>query len=114
MMKSSWLVPCLAVGLMVSVAAGANPNTGAKDISLNGGSQGKVPFPHHQHQAAITDCNACHAVFPQKAGAIDELKAGGALQKKQVMNRQCVKCHKESKEANRKTGPLTCDQCHVK
>ncbi len=113
-MKSSWLVLCLVFGFMVAVTAAATPNTGAKDMSLAGGSQGKVPFPHHQHQAVISDCNACHAAFPQKAGAIDELKANGTLKKKQVMNQQCVKCHKENNAAGKKTGPLTCAQCHVK
>lgn len=113
-MKSSWLALCLVFGIMMAGTAAAAPNTGAKDMSLVGGSQGKVPFPHHQHQAVIPDCNACHAAFPQKSGTIDELKANGTLKKKQIMNQQCVKCHKENNAAGTKTGPLTCAQCHVK
>ena len=90
-------------------------NKGAEDIVLEGGKQGKVPFPHHRHQTALVDCNICHTLFPQEEGAIERLKAEGKLKKKSdVMNKQCTKCHKAKKKAGEKTGPVTCKACHIK
>lgn len=89
-------------------------NTGAVEIVLGGGTSGDVTFPHQRHQAKLADCTICHSAFPQKAGAIEELKTQGKLAKKQIMNEQCTKCHKEKKQAGEKTGPTTCTTCHVK
>jgi len=89
-------------------------NTGAVEIVLDGGTSGNVAFPHQRHQAKLADCTICHSAFPQKAGAIEELKAQGKLAKKQIMNEQCTKCHKEKKQAGEKAGPTTCTTCHVK
>jgi hypothetical protein len=87
---------------------------GAENMDLDGGSRGKVPFPHHIHQNVLKDCNLCHAVFGQEAGVIEKMKSEGKLKKKQVMNKMCTKCHKERKKAREKTGPVTCNQCHVR
>ncbi len=95
-------------------ASGAPPNRGAAEIILEGGTSGKVAFPHQRHQEKLTDCNICHAAFPQKTGIIEELKTQGKLAKKQIMNEQCTKCHKEKKQAGEKAGPTTCTTCHVK
>jgi uncharacterized membrane protein len=89
-------------------------NTGAAEIVLDGGTSGNVAFPHQRHQAKLADCTICHSAFPQKAGAIEELKAQGKLAKKQIMNEQCTKCHREKKQAGEKAGPTTCTTCHVK
>jgi cytochrome c5 len=89
-------------------------NKGAPQMSLNGGKNGPVPFPHLAHQAALADCSICHELFPQEAGGIDALKASGELKKKQVMNKHCTKCHKQMKKEGKKTGPTTCKTCHVK
>lgn len=89
-------------------------NTGAAEIVLDGGTSGNVTFPHQRHQAKLVDCTICHSAYPQKAGAIEELKAQGKLAKKQIMNEQCTKCHKEKKQAGEKAGPTTCTTCHVK
>ncbi|WP_155312140.1 cytochrome c3 family protein [Desulfosarcina ovata] len=56
----------------------------------------------------------CHSVFPQETGAIETMKASGALTSKQVMNAQCIKCHKAEKRAGKPFGPLTCNTCHVR
>ena len=100
----------------VSVALSGNPveNKGAAEIKLPGGTRGLVPFPHHQHQNNLVDCQICHSLYPQKAGIIEELKAQGKLKKKQVMNKQCTKCHKQKKKEGIKTGPTTCAKCHIK
>jgi hypothetical protein len=95
-------------------AADTPTNKGAAEIVLEGGTSGSVAFPHQRHQEKLTDCNICHAAFPQKAGSIEALKAQGKLAKKQIMNEQCTKCHKEKRQAGEKAGPTTCTTCHVK
>lgn len=89
-------------------------NGGAEQISLEGGSRGVVPFPHHQHQNTLQDCDVCHSLFPQEQGGIERLKAEGKLVKKQVMNKHCIKCHKTLKRQGGPSGPTTCSKCHVK
>ncbi len=89
-------------------------NKGAAEIAIPGGTRGSVPFPHHRHQDKLVDCDICHSVFPQKAGIIEALKAQGKLQKKQVMNKQCIKCHKQKKQEGINAGPTTCAKCHIK
>jgi hypothetical protein len=107
------LLATLAAGGWVWASA-APPDRGAAEIILDGGTSGKVKFPHQRHQETLTDCNICHAAFPQKAGAIEDLKAQGKLARKQIMNDQCTKCHREKKQAGEKAGPTTCTTCHAK
>jgi hypothetical protein len=97
-----------------SMVFSQTPNAGAPEIVLEGGTSGNVKFPHQRHQLKLGDCTICHAVFPQKAGAIEDLKAQGKLAKKQIMNEQCTRCHKEKKQAGEPSGPTTCTTCHVK
>ena len=86
---------------------------GAKTIVLKGGSLGNVKFPHENHQYILKSCRVCHKLFPRQAGSIDELIAGGLLQKKQVMN-NCITCHKETEAKGKDAGPTSCKGCHVK
>ena len=99
-----------------SVALSGAPveNKGAAKIKLPGGKRGPVPFPHHQHQDKLGDCDICHSVFPQEAGIIETLKAEGKLKKKHVMNKLCTKCHRQKKREGIKAGPTTCSKCHIK
>ena len=99
-----------------SIALSGAPveNKGAAEIKLLGGKRGPVPFPHHQHQDKLGDCDICHSVFPQKAGIIEALKSEGKLKKKHVMNKLCTKCHKQRKKEGIKSGPTTCAKCHIK
>ena len=112
------VVAALVVLGAALIGAGAIPaqtqNPGAADMMLEGGTSGKVPFPHRRHQQANPDCTVCHARFPQKAGAIEELKEQGTLPRKQVMNELCTRCHKERQAAGQSSGPVTCTKCHVK
>jgi hypothetical protein len=87
---------------------------GAPQITLFGGSSGKVPFPHAQHQERIKDCTVCHSLFPQKTGAMEKMKAEGTLKPKKVMNLQCIRCHRADKRAGKPYGPVTCKTCHIK
>lgn len=106
----------IAVIVIGSLAAFSDEeqNKGPVNIEIDGGTRGKVPFPHRRHQENLEDCKICHSIFPQKPGSIEDLKAQGKLEKKYVMNKLCTKCHKEMKIAGRKTGPLTCSKCHIK
>jgi hypothetical protein len=98
----------------VATSAVATENKGAAEIKLPGGTRGLVPFPHHQHQDKLGDCEICHSVFPQKAGIIKALKTQGKLKKKHVMNKLCTKCHRQKKEEGIKSGPTSCAKCHIK
>ena len=108
------LIGVLCIVLCVSAMSVATENKGAKDITLTDISRGPVDFPHFRHQEALMDCNLCHKDFPQKAGVIAELKKKGDLKPKQIMNKQCIACHKEKRNAGIKTGPVSCSQCHAK
>jgi len=113
-MKAKIIGAIIGVVFLTGAIASAVQNQGAKDIKLDGGNRGVVPFPHHLHQSAIGDCNACHRIFPKTAGIIKDLKMQGKLKKKQVMNKSCIKCHREKKKAGVKAGPIKCSECHVK
>lgn len=108
-------VGVVMVILLMSLAATlavAEQNKGAEEMELEGGTRGIVPFPHRQHQESLDDCNACHDLFPQEDGAIEKLKKEGALKDRQVMNVQCIKCHRDKKREDVKSGPTLCSQCH--
>lgn len=111
-MPSKLLFLTLFVFIVTTAAGLAVENKGADMMSLTGGRQGPVPFSHHKHQNRLGDCQACHGVFPQKKGAIDEMKKEGKLKPKAVMNKQCIKCHRAEKKAGNPSGPLTCTTCH--
>ena len=113
-MKTGLILLGIALALFSTVIVVGAANQGAENMTLFGGSRGDVPFPHHAHQARLKDCNTCHAVFPQEADGIRKMKEAGNLKPKQVMNKQCVKCHKDEKMAGNPTGPTTCSKCHVK
>jgi len=90
-------------------------NNGQENLKLDGGKRGIVSFPHRVHQKALADdCNTCHQVFPQKSGIIQKMKAEKKLKSKQVMNTQCIKCHKDLRKKNKPHGPTSCSQCHDK
>ena len=84
--------------------------TGMKD------QMSQVLFLHDLHTDALSgkDCNTCHASFPQEADGLKKMKEAGKLKPKQVMNKQCVKCHKDEKKAGNATGPTTCSTCHIR
>ena len=104
----------LAGVLLFSSFAVAEQNKGPEKIEIDGGSRGKVPLPHRVHQTTLKDCNACHDVFPQKAGAIASLKAEGKLKNKHVMNKLCIACHRSVKKTGKPSGPVRCADCHIK
>ena len=111
-LKVMWLV--IAGMVLIGAISFAQLNKGAENMELFGGKKGKVPFPHQKHQEQLKDCKICHDVFEQSAGSIEKLKAEGKLKKKQVMNKKCIKCHREKKNAGEKTGPTSCSKCHQK
>jgi hypothetical protein len=113
-MKTRRFTVLLAAAALIASIAVAAENKGADQISIDGGSRGNISFAHHAHQDRLKDCNICHALFPQEPGALSKLKDSGQLKKKQVMNKQCIACHKAEKRAGNKTAPTTCSKCHIK
>lgn len=106
---------CLIAGFGAAVAStfADTQDMGAADMVLEGGSSGKVPFPHRRHQESLKEgCQVCHDLFPQKRGSIEALKAEGKLESKQVMNRLCTGCHRQYRRQGVDAGPVTCGQCH--
>jgi cytochrome c-type protein NrfB len=99
--------------VLAALAVWGQQDNGAPEMELAAGERGDVAFPHLQHQNVLEDCNLCHSVFPQQAGSILSMKAAGTLKPRQVMNKQCIKCHRTKKKEGVKTGPLTCSKCHV-
>lgn len=87
---------------------------GAENITLFGGNRGDVPFPHRQHQNVLQDCSICHTLFAREKGIIEQLKKEDKLASKQVMNKLCVKCHRDRAKAGEPSGPRSCNTCHVK
>lgn len=104
----------IMAAFFITVTTWAQENRGAVEFDIPAGQKGSVHFPHHEHQDAVKDCNVCHSVFPQKPGAIEELKGKGELADKQVMNELCRKCHEAQKKAGQKAGPTSCAKCHTK
>ncbi|MBT8341729.1 MAG: cytochrome c family protein [Desulfatitalea sp.] len=88
---------------------------GARQIILEGGASGSVPFAHQRHQNTLKDdCMVCHALFDQKKGAIKTGKADGRLKQKQVMNALCIHCHRNERQAGNPGGPTACAKCHIR
>lgn len=101
------------VSLSNALSAGQNQtNKGAETMQLESGRLPSVPFPHHMHQEMLDDCNVCHDRFPQSRGAIKEMQAQGKIKKQEVMNENCISCHKERQRAGKPSGPLSCTDCH--
>ncbi|MDY6824520.1 MAG: cytochrome c3 family protein [Thermodesulfobacteriota bacterium] len=100
------------MGLVLAVVGGAiaEKNMGAANITIPA-TKGNVAFPHQSHQTTLDDCNACHNLFPQKAGSIVKMKESGDLRRMQVM-KQCLECHRELAKAGEKAGPVSCNDCH--
>ena len=105
------LLVTMAMITMLAVAA-ANMEKGAEEMTMVGGEQGDVLFPHRKHQDNLGDCKLCHDLFPQTAGIIEKQKAEGTLKKKQVMNKKCLACHRKMKKAGEASGPTSCKKCH--
>ncbi|MCG8471414.1 MAG: cytochrome c family protein [Desulfobacterales bacterium] len=100
--------------LILSCAALVFAGVGKETMVLEvPGKYGNVVLPHWEHQENLGDCNACHVLFPQKQGGIDELKANRALKKKAVMN-TCRSCHKGLAKTGKPSGPIRCFDCHAK
>jgi len=112
MSKKAIIVGISVLSLAFAGAAFAGGN-GAEFMVLKGGSVGDVGFPHKLHQDKLNDCEVCHNLFPQKAGAVQKLISAGTLKKKQVMD-NCKSCHQETKDKGRTAGPTSCDSCHDK
>lgn len=84
---------------------------GPENMVLQGGQFGDVPFAHKKHHTAVSDCNACHNLFPKAKDSISQLKAKGTLRSREVMG-QCTTCHMAKARKGEKSGPTSCAGCH--
>ncbi len=77
-----------------------------------------VAFPHDQHTAALAtqevDCETCHLraedgtllhLLMQRPGA-------GRDRAMDTYHEHCIGCHEQAAAEGRKSGPLTCGECH--
>ena len=113
-MKRIGTILLLVILTMITVLAVAVANTekGAEEMTMVGGKEGNIWFPHRKHQENLIDCQLCHDLFPQTSGIIEKQKAEGTLKKKQVMNKKCLACHRKMKKAGDASGPTSCKKCH--
>jgi hypothetical protein len=77
-----------------------------------------VVFLHGKHTEALAkqnqDCSVCH-LSDEKNRRSYKYKRIKDTEKQTVMDlyhNGCITCHKETKAAGRKSGPLTCGACH--
>lgn len=113
MKKIGFLLALVLVFAGLVVASHAVENQGLKDMVLDGGKTGDVPFPHHLHQNTLEDCQLCHSLFPQEQGGIDRMVKEGKLKNKEVM-KNCQKCHRKLEKSGQPSGPTSCKGCHSK
>ncbi len=86
---------------------------GEEMIVIPSGIMPSPGFPHHLHQRVLEgDCKACHDLFPMEKGAIEKGKTSGKLDKKQVMNKKCIGCHRKKLQKGMVAGPVKCNECH--
>lgn len=107
-----WAIMVMFLISLAAALAVAEQNKGAEKMMLEGGTRGEVPFPHREHQERLEVCNTCHDLFPQEEGAIERLKEEGTLEDRQVMNTQCIQCHRDKKREGVASGPTLCSTCH--
>lgn len=107
-------ISCLFFVLTVCMNGFAETGRGAAELVLQGGIQGDVPFPHRRHQQdEPSNCQKCHALFPQVKNGIALSKQAGKINPMQVMNRLCIKCHRETAITGNPSGPRSCSVCHA-
>jgi len=90
---------------------------------------GPTPFTHKKHNVDYKIvCTECHHVYEgkknlfkegdpvQKCTECHEVKKSEGKKKKLTLayHKNCQGCHKDLKKAKKKTGPIKCNDCHVK
>jgi len=113
------VVAFLAVA-MVAFGMPAAPTGDIEIVKAEGGSKPPVSFSHVKHAAAVPDCVTCHHTS-KVGGAIEKCSAchkaekdGKKLSSKDAAHKTCRGCHKNMKDAGKKTGPTPCTGCHKK
>jgi hypothetical protein len=90
---------------------------------------GPTPLSHKKHNIDYKlSCTECHHVYEggknvfkegdpvQKCLECHDVKKSKGKQKKLTLayHKNCQGCHKDLKKAKKKTGPIKCNDCHVK
>jgi hypothetical protein len=76
-----------------------------------------VTFLHQKHSEVVTkknkDCKTCHLI--EKDRMVFKYMRREDSSHQEVMDTyhtNCIACHQQTKDANEKSGPLTCGECH--
>lgn len=77
-----------------------------------------VSFLHEKHTEALAaqdkDCSACHLKKADKMVLkYMRLKDTTRQEVMDTYHTNCIACHRETKAANQKSGPITCGECHI-
>jgi len=90
---------------------------------------GPTPYSHKKHNTDYQiACTECHHVYEggkntwkegdnvQKCAECHDVKKSVGNQKNLMLayHKNCQGCHKDLKKAKKKTGPITCKDCHTK
>ena len=78
-----------------------------------------VVFLHELHADAVEkqnkDCRTCHLLDENRQSLkFKRLKDTTKEAVKDIYHNECVSCHRETRAANQKSGPVTCGGCHSK
>ena len=78
-----------------------------------------VQFYHGKHADALKQkgCNVCHPADQEGNLVYTYPKVRDKKSKKSLMNSyhdDCIGCHKKLAKEGKKTGPVTCGECHVR
>ena len=106
----------------ISTAFSQDATMPLEDPALGTHQRPLVIFPHEEHSAVI-ECQRCHHDFDANGNnlggegqACSECHAktatGGLLPLKQAFHVQCIGCHSKLLAQGKKTGPITCGECH--
>ncbi len=81
----------------------------------------QVIFDHQKHVETLNKekqgCDTCHSLDEWKEFKFDFPKEVKKKDKESVMNAyhdECIECHKKRYKEDKKTGPVTCGDCHKK
>lgn len=92
-------------------------------------SRAPVTFNHEAHVEAMDDeCGGCHHVYDDDEGKLvpadgDEStctdchgakKDGSVPALREAYHGNCTGCHRKMAKEHKKTGPVTCGECHTK
>jgi hypothetical protein len=101
---------------------------GHKD-AFEGLQRPAVNFSHQKHADIYSDCLECHHIYEYKGGAKKNVwggeeqkcsdchklkQEGSKLPLREAFHENCSGCHRGLTKENKKSGPATCGECHIR